>query len=176
MLARGDIPCDILFIGEAPGPSEDVIGVPFVGPAGKLLDQIIVQGVGNPSWRIAFTNLVCCIPLNEAKNKFNEPPKYAIDSCEDRLVEFVQLCKPKLIVLVGKLAKKHVPGQAMFGDGPENEYKQKPCTWLEADEYLEFCEITHPAAILRADQTQQGLLVQRCIVALNEAVGRLVPF
>jgi uracil-DNA glycosylase family 4 len=41
VLVRGSVPCDVLFIGEAPGQSEDVVGRPFVGPAGKLLDRII---------------------------------------------------------------------------------------------------------------------------------------
>src|SRR5688572_27705229 len=43
VLARGDLPCDVLFIGEAPGDSEDVTGNPFTGPAGSLLDDIITQ-------------------------------------------------------------------------------------------------------------------------------------
>jgi uracil-DNA glycosylase len=41
VLARGSIPCDILFVGEAPGRSEDALGKPFVGPAGILLDEMI---------------------------------------------------------------------------------------------------------------------------------------
>jgi len=94
VLARGKIPCDLLFIGEAPGQSEDVLGVPFVGPAGKLLDSIIDQatltgraeyspGSGKPVPnenfpRIAFTNLVSCIPKGEDGNKIQEPEKQHI--------------------------------------------------------------------------------------------------
>ena len=40
---RGSIPFNVLFVGEAPGESEDVLGFPFVGPAGKLLDHIIKE-------------------------------------------------------------------------------------------------------------------------------------
>ncbi len=43
---RGSLPCDIFFLGEAPGDSEDLLGKPFVGPAGKLLDRIIAKGNG----------------------------------------------------------------------------------------------------------------------------------
>lgn len=181
-MARGDIPCDILIVGEAPGPSEDSIGSPFVGPAGRLLNKILLTAIPNQSWRIAFTNLVCCIPKDEVTSKkFNEPPKFAIQACEERLIEFVQLCTPKLLILAGKLSQKHVSGQSMFGDGPVDEYGTKSCSWLEADEVIEFCNITHPAAILRMEsdpnrRAMAPLEVQRCVVAITEAVGRLVPF
>ena len=72
VMYRGDVPCDILFIGEAPGPSEDVIGQPFIGPAGHLLDRIIDKAIQpyrkvnpNISFRKVFTNLVCFIPKAE---------------------------------------------------------------------------------------------------------------
>lgn len=45
VLSRGKVPCDVLFIGEGPGESEDVLGAPFVGPAGHLLDHIIERSV-----------------------------------------------------------------------------------------------------------------------------------
>lgn len=165
MLARGKIPCDILFIGEAPGPSEDVIGQPFVGPAGKLLDAIIEEGIyAHSDWRVAFTNLVACIPKDETQTKFGEPPKHAIQACQGRLIEFVQLAKPQLIVRVGKLSQKWIPNQEMF-TGPT---KQK--------EQIQFADIVHPAAVLRADISQQGLAKQRCVVTLSDAVEQLTPF
>jgi uracil-DNA glycosylase len=71
VLARGRVPCDVLFIGEAPGASEDVLGLPFVGPAGHMLDYIIERSIGEhnelrkekglPGLRVAMTNLVCCM-------------------------------------------------------------------------------------------------------------------
>jgi uracil-DNA glycosylase len=53
VLARGTLPCDVLFIGEGPGVSEDVTGRPFVGPAGSLLDHIVNTALapeGTPTW------------------------------------------------------------------------------------------------------------------------------
>src|SRR4051812_28157858 len=61
----GRLPCDVLFIGEAPGSSEDALGLPFVGPAGDLLDQIKQRALP-PETSCAFTNLVACYP-REAK-------------------------------------------------------------------------------------------------------------
>ena len=70
-LYRGQVPCDILLIGEAPGPSENVLGEPFAGPAGHLLDQIVGQS-GLGKFRLCFTNLVGCIPLEAPGQKFAE--------------------------------------------------------------------------------------------------------
>lgn len=148
VLARGQVPCDVLFVGEAPGASEDVLGKPFVGPAGQLLDRIVLQARGGSQVRIAFTNLISCIPLGEDGNKTAEPSLEAINACRPRLDQFVTLCKPKAVVLVGKLAAKHFPDQHLY------------LTTV----------ITHPAAILRADIANRGLMIQNCIVAINDLI------
>ena len=78
-LARGKVPCDVLFVGEAPGESEDTIGKPFVGPAGKLLDYIIGRALQGTELRAAFTNLVCCIPRDDDGGKSIEPDDDSVD-------------------------------------------------------------------------------------------------
>lgn len=160
VLARGRIPCDVLFCGEAPGVSEDTLGLPFVGPAGKLLDEWISTALEETSelqppegkFRAAFTNLVCCIPLGDDGQKTNEPDKKDIRACNPRLVEFIKLCNPQHIVCVGKLAFKHCPRIDGIG----------------------YTEITHPAAVLRAEAAQQGLLIQRAVVILQDLFEELV--
>lgn len=165
VLARGSIPCDVLFIGEAPGPSEDVIGSPFVGPAGRLLDQMISLYISR-HWKMAFTNLVACIPKSDDGSKFAEPPKEAILACEKRLVEFVNICRPRAVILVGKLAQKRILGQADFGE----------CEWLGGD-FIEFGHIDHPAYLLRIkDEGKRELEIQRAAVTIRDTVYRLVPF
>jgi uracil-DNA glycosylase len=153
VLARGKVPCDVLFVGEAPGASEDVIGQPFIGPAGKLLDQIIDKAMGDSRYTYAMTNLIACIPLGDDGNKVAEPTEDSIRACYNRLIEFVDICHPQLIVLVGTLATKYGPGGGEL-----------------------VISIIHPAAILRMDISQKGLAIQRCIVAINEAVAEIVPF
>lgn len=153
VLARGSVPCDVLFVGEAPGASEDAIGAPFVGPAGKLLDEIIEEAMsGLPPLRIAFTNLVCCIPRGEDWEKIGEPGKEHIAACRKRLEEFVALARPRLIVLVGSLAKRHSSG--LVGSR----------SWAEID---------HPAFIMRMNEAQRGLARQRAEVRIRNAVGCL---
>lgn len=189
VLARGQVPCDVLLVGEAPGSSEDIVGRPFVGPAGKLLDEIIARAVDGlelckecnlaqyetPSGmvcssghggadsvpiRIAFTNLVACIPIGEEGSKTAEPPVESIKACQPRLGELIELAKPQLIVMVGKLSEKWVPFST---EGIIKRRDEKPVQW---------CSITHPAAILRADITQKDLLKKRCVVTLRDATER----
>jgi uracil-DNA glycosylase len=151
VLARGNVPADILFIGEAPGQSEDVLGQPFVGPAGKLLDRQIAEAFGNCpglDLRLCFTNLVCCIPKDETNKKVGEPDKESIEACSARLDEMLVLCRPKLVVAVGDLADKW-----LVGDGG----------------VLNKVKITHPAAILRAEIVRQSLMNQKVIVILENA-------
>lgn len=148
--ARGAIPCQVLCVGEAPGESENTLGKPFCGPAGQLLDKEIRQA-GIPAEVVAFTNLVGCIPHDDTGTKLAQPPKEAIDKCAPRLKEIITICRPRLIVWVGQLSEKH---------GPPT---------IDMSGAIAQCGIVHPAAILRAHITQQGLMKQRSVVALSTA-------
>lgn len=163
-LARGTVPCDVLFVGEAPGESENVLGKPFVGPAGKLLDHVIAKALGNPPpLRLAFTNLVGCIPREEDGSKSTEPDHDDVMACAPRLTEFIGLCNPRLLVCVGKLAREYVGSRSLNG-------VQLPDRLLGR---VRIVNIHHPAFILRMNVAQQGLEVQRCVVTLSNAVGDL---
>lgn len=167
VLARGDLPCDVLFIGEAPGESEDCLGAPFVGPAGQLLDRIVERslagglGVGDDyrELRLCFTNLVCCIPRDPDGGKATEPDDEAIEACSVRLSEFVKLANPKLVVCVGSLAR----------DWLEPGYKRS----IRLHQKIPLVDVVHPAAILRANVAQQGLMIQRSVVKLRNAVKEM---
>lgn len=170
--ARGSIPADVLFCGEGPGVSEDAIGQPFIGPAGRLLDSIIYQ-----AWRCdpdiqgysyCMTNLVLCFPREAKAEGINEPPQDAIKACAPRLREFVGICKPKLVVCVGSLADKHAPvalkGVTIYAGGK-----------VEGHPTIQrWTSIVHPASILRMNQAQQGLAIQRAVVILSNALEYLV--
>lgn len=160
VLARGDVPCEVLFIGEAPGAGEDVIGQPFIGPAGKLLDQIIQKSdLAVAECKVAFTNIVSCIPKGDDGNKTAEPDKKSIKACAPRLQEFIDMCLPMLqiVVMVGTLSEK----------------------WCPRIEGVEYVSITHPAAILRMKNdvpAQFSLAVKRCIATLDDVASKMVPF
>ena len=112
VLYRGDVPTDILFVGEGPGQSEDALGIPFVdtAPAGELLEELVddvLDELGcNP--RIAYTNTVACLPpvvSPEGAIEGVRPPKAnEMRACFDRLDEFISIADPKVIVAVGATA------------------------------------------------------------------------
>tara|TARA_R110002110_G_scaffold145775_3_gene335324 strand:- start:2913 stop:3467 length:555 start_codon:yes stop_codon:yes gene_type:complete len=153
VLARGTLPCEVLFIGEAPGDAEDVLGTPFAGPAGYLLKEMVDASVpGNV--KKAYTNLIACIPKDESGMKQLDVPEEYIKACLPRLEEMVKMSKPRLIVCVGKLSAKW-----MTLNFPET--------------IADWVEIYHPAYILRLDISQKGLAIQRTIVALRDATEEL---
>lgn len=143
----GSLPCDVLLIGEAPGVSEDASGLPFWGPAGDLLQQMVERALP-PGTTYAMTNLVACFP-REAKERGDNEPEYSeILACKPRLLEFIEVVRPKLICCVGSLASEYV-------------------TW---DRSRGRCDIVHPAAILRMPLAQKQMAAQRCIVTIRNAV------
>jgi uracil-DNA glycosylase family 4 len=105
---RGSTPCDILFIGEGPGVTEDLTGKPFVGRAGKLLTSWIQELPEGVSW--AITNVVLCRPCDGVAAPNRAPNGLEIANCRPRLDEFMfQIAKPRALVLLGKTAKVHAP-------------------------------------------------------------------
>lgn len=146
-LARGVIPADMVIIGEAPGASEDAMGLPFVGPAGRVLDQIVERALP-PAVSWVMTNLVCCYPRDAKMEGTNEPEAEEIQACHQRLVEFVNIARPRLIVCVGNLASQ----------------------WVDWQGGVKCTHITHPAAILRMPVAQQQMAVQRCVITMRSAV------
>jgi len=84
---------DILFVGEAPGRDEDLLGKPFVGKAGKLLDKWIEEA---ELTNYAITNIVKCRPPNNRK-----PLKSEINACLPHLIKQLRDMNPKLIVALG---------------------------------------------------------------------------
>lgn len=130
--------------------SEDSTGKPFIGPAGKLLGQIIEAAEVSSFLTV---NTVACVPLDKTRQKTKAPPKVAVETCSERVNQLIKLVGPKLIVWVGKEARQ--AGEKLY------EYD---CSTVE---------IIHPAAILRMSQAQKGLAAQRCVVALRDALEDL---
>ena len=110
VIARGKLPVDVLFVGEAPGDKEDALGLPFIGRAGKTLDRIIdevTKRLRKP-FTYAITNIIACRPFARGE-EIVAPPKESIEACRPRVVEMIALAKPQLIVALGKVAALHLP-------------------------------------------------------------------
>lgn len=167
VLARGTLPGDVAFVGEAPGISEDTLGRPFVGPAGKLLDRIIARawssmddGDAKFAATYALTNIVACFPKEQKATADHRPPEEAMQACFVRLQDFMRICRPKLVVCVG--------GEAAGWIHKDMRNRSK----LGLND-VHMVDISHPAAILRAQATQQGLLIKRCIATISTVLSQV---
>lgn len=99
VLGVGDTQADWLFIGEGPGADEDVQGEPFVGQAGKLLDNMLLALDLKRDSKVYIANAVKCRPPG------NRTPEAAeMAACRPYLLRQIALIKPKIIVLLGKAA------------------------------------------------------------------------
>ena len=99
----GDENADWLFIGEGPGAKEDETGEPFVGQAGKLLDQMLAAIGLKRGDNVYITNIVKCRPPGNRNPSLNEARQ-----CEPYLISQIELIKPKLIIALGKVAAQNL--------------------------------------------------------------------
>ena len=105
VVGTGPLEAKIVFIGEAPGRSEDLKGQPFVGSAGRILDQMLEQS-GMKRADIYITNVVKCRPPENRVPRQDE-----IDACHPYLQKQLEVIEPKLIVLLGKTASETMLGR-----------------------------------------------------------------
>jgi len=99
---------DILFIGEGPGKSEDVLGKVFVGRSGKLLDCAI-KDAGIDMKRIRISNLVQCRPTDSLKGDNRQPTESEVAVCSTRLTRVYEKCQPTFVIALGKIPTKYIP-------------------------------------------------------------------
>ncbi len=113
----------MMIVGEAPGEDEDIQGVPFIGKAGQKLDSMLSY-VGVTRDDIYITNAVLCRPPNNRNPRGEE-----LDACRWRLDLQIQLLKPKLIILLGKIAMQQMKGQPIKG-ALTQFFSKKESDWL----------------------------------------------
>ena len=138
---RGNPEARVLFIGEAPGENEDLQARAFVGRAGKLLDGMMKEAGFDTDRDGLIVNVVKCRP---PENRAPRPEE--VETCFPYLKKQLDLVKPKIIVLLGATALKHViPGKKEFS------MEQEAGNFFEHVEYpgTRFMVLYHPAYILR---------------------------
>lgn len=108
----GPLPAPILLIGENPGAREIDTGIPFVGPAGKVLDTCLLSaGIDRAQCRV--TNIACCADL---KRDIRKPTPGEIEACMPRLLHEITACDPKIIVCLGGTPQgEFLPGLRITG-------------------------------------------------------------
>jgi len=130
----------LLFIGEAPGEQEDLQGIPFVGAAGKLLDDLLVS-VGLSRDRVYIANILKCRPPHN-----RDPLPSEQDACIDYLREQTALLAPRMIVCLGRIA-------AMRIIHPDYRIMKEHGTWVEKGGIL-MTAVLHPSALLRTQSNR----------------------
>ena len=131
----GNKNAEIMFVGEGPGEQEDLKGEPFVGPAGKLLDDML-SIIDLDRTKVYIANIVKCRPPH---NRDPEPEEQ--DACIGYLQEQIRLINPKIIVCLGRIAAKKLIREDYRITKEHGQWVQHGQTLLTA--------IYHPSALLR---------------------------
>lgn len=127
---------DVLFVGEGPGEQEDLTGEPFVGPAGKLLDDMLSIIDLDRRVNCYIANIVKCRP---PRNR--DPLETEQDACIGYLRNQVALIKPKIIVCLGRIAAKRLIDPDYRITRQHGQWVERSGIWMTA--------IYHPSALLR---------------------------
>ena len=138
VFGEGDPDSNIMIIGEAPGREEDEAGRPFIGRAGKLLNEFL-KSIDLNRESVFIVNTIKCRPPE------NRDPEIAeINACSDYLDQQINIIKPKVLVLLGKIAANRLLGEDM----PMSELRLKK---FFIDKYdIPIIVFYHPAYILRS--------------------------
>ena len=131
----GDESAEVMFIGEGPGEQEDRRGEPFVGPAGKLLDDMLAM-IDLDRSRVYIANIVKCRPPGN-----RDPLGVEQDACGGWLERQIALVDPKIIVCLGRIAAMRFIGQDL-------RITREHGRWYDVDG-RRVTATYHPSALLR---------------------------
>lgn len=104
VFGAGNADADLMFVGEAPGASEDEQGLPFVGQAGKLLEKLLVE-IGLTRAEVFIANVLKCRPPGN-----RDPLPVEIENCHEYLYRQVELIRPRVICSLGNFSTKLLRG------------------------------------------------------------------
>jgi len=131
----GNRHAEVLLIGEAPGANEDAQGEPFVGRAGKLLDDMLLM-IGLDRTRIYIANSVKCRPPQN-----RDPLNTEKEACADYLRRQMELMRPKIVVCLGRISAAEIIK-------PDFKITQEHGQFFEKNG-MQMMALYHPAALLR---------------------------
>ncbi|MBP5493296.1 MAG: uracil-DNA glycosylase [Clostridiales bacterium] len=163
VIYRGNVVAPVMFVGEGPGATEDEQGLPFVGQAGRLLQLLLdAQGFSMNDYHIA--NVVKCRP---PENRV--PTDEEAKACKTLLGKQILICKPKIIVLLGKTA------YTLFTGDKSAKMTEIRGNFIEKNGYY-ILPTFHPAYILRNNSERIKLWQDVAIVRKKaEELGLMAP-
>jgi uracil-DNA glycosylase family 4 len=147
VFGNGNADADLMFVGEAPGMHEDQQGLPFVGRAGKLLDELL-GGIGLERSDVFVANVLKCRPPGN-----RDPQPEEIETCRPYLDRQVELIEPRLIGTLGNFATK------LLTRSPRGitSVHGRPQEHLVGGRTVAIVPLFHPAAALRTPSVKDQL-------------------
>ena len=163
VFGMGNADADLMFVGEAPGRDEDLQGKPFVGRAGRLLDQLMEE-IGIRRSDVFIANILKCRPPGN-----RDPLPEEIEECTPYLMKQINLIEPKMICTLGNFATKTITGSPMGITKVCGRPQKRELGGLDLTIYPLF----HPAAALRSTGCLNDLREHmRRIPELLEELGK----
>ena len=147
----GNRDADWMIIGEAPGAEEDRRGEPFVGRAGKLLDEML-RAVGLDRNTVFITNILKCRPPNNRDPAVNEAA-----ACRPYLERQIDMINPRLILAVGRIAAQ----QLLHSDSPVGRMRGRVHS-LD-NRQVPVVVTYHPAYLLRSPSQKRKVWADLCL-------------
>jgi len=141
----------VMFIGEAPGYHEDVKGQPFVGAAGKLLDELL-SGIGLSRKEVFIGNVLKCRP---PKNR--DPLMKEIKTCTPYLDQQINIVKPKIIVTLGRHSTGYIFSKVGLKSEGITKLRGKVYEIKLFGSQISLIPMYHPAAVLYNVAYKEGL-------------------
>jgi DNA polymerase len=170
VFGEGGRSADLMLVGEQPGDREDLAGRPFVGPAGKLLDEALEEA-GIDRKLVYVTNVVKHFKWKpRGKRRIHAKPSWSeIAACRPWLEAELAVVQPRILVLLGASAAQALLGRAFRVTRSRGEI-------LEATGFAPFVMATiHPSAVLRAPDAAARREEQRLLVEDLRGVAALLP-
>jgi uracil-DNA glycosylase family 4 len=147
VFGAGNADAEVMFVGEAPGAQEDLQGLPFVGRAGQLLNELLHE-FGLDRNDVFIANVLKCRPPGN-----RDPLPEEIAECEPHLMEQIHLIQPKVICTLGNFATKLLSGRPTGITKCCGIPQHREIAGLQVVLYPLF----HPAAALRTPATKERL-------------------
>ncbi|MBG0559936.1 UdgX family uracil-DNA binding protein [Actinoplanes aureus] len=166
VFGRGAPHAKIVFVGEQPGDVEDQRGLPFVGPAGRLLREAVDDAGIDPA-DLYITNAVkhFRFELRGRRRIHQNPGPAHITACRPWLVAEFSLLKPKLVVILGATAGRALLGPSFRVTKSRGQLMPWPASAAHPEDFpvaeIQALATIHPSAVLRADDRDaayQGLV------------------
>lgn len=150
IIYRGDRSASIALVGEAPGKEEEKENLPFVGPAGQLLNKIF-DAIGLCTEDMFITNVLWCRPrAPEGSGRQNLSPKIKqIKKCWPYTRDLLEILEPKIIIACGLPALKSITG---MHNPRMKDYEGR---WIDGNSQTKIFVMRHPASILHLSKDSE---------------------